>query len=90
MDMNATEAPPTSARATSSSARSGATVARVNAAPKPIAASTSARTPVRPRLATANPPATAPSPMAAVMKPKPEESLCSARLATTGRVTWNS
>lgn len=75
-DMNTTEAPPTSAIATSSKPRSGASVAQVMAIAKANTATVSRCTPVRPRLASTNPLTTAPTPIAAVMKPYPEEPAC--------------
>ena len=68
-DMNTTEAPPTNAMAISSVTRSGATVASVSAMPKANTAMINSRTPVRPRLASTRPQITAPTPIAAVMKP---------------------
>ena len=69
--MNEMLAPPANASATSSAASVGASVANVIATPNADAASTSGRIPVLPRAATISPPITAPTPIAAVMKPKP-------------------
>ena len=79
--MKVTLAQPTAASATSSTARLGARVAPAIAAPNAVAASTSGRVPVLPRVATTSPPATAPSPIAAVMNPNPLEPACSPREA---------
>jgi hypothetical protein len=81
VDMNEMLAAPTNASATSSSASTGATVASDIATPKPVAATTSGHVPVRPRVATTSPPATAPKPIAAVMKPKPVDPAWSPREA---------
>ena len=87
VDMKEMLAAPTNPSATSSNARFGASVASVIAAPKAAEATTSVRMPVFPRAATTRPPATAPSPIAAVMKPKPVAPACRPRLAITGSVT---
>jgi hypothetical protein len=81
IDMNDTLAPPASASATSSSGRFGARLASPIAVPRPVADMTSGAVPVFPRVATINPPTTAPTPIAAVMKPKPLEPECKPALA---------
>ncbi len=88
-DMKAMLAPPTSARANSSVSRPGAPAASARTAPNATHAATSIGTPVRPRAATSSPPTTAPTPIAAVMKPYPVAPAWSAS-AITGSVTWNS
>ncbi len=88
--MNEMLAPPARASATSSTPRFGAAVASVIASPNPNAASTSGRSPVLPLAATSSPPVTAPTPIAAVMKPKPAAPTWRPRLAITGSDTWNS
>ncbi len=90
VDMNVMLAAPTNASATSSSASVGAPVARPIATLNAEAASTSGRSPVLPRAAISRPPATAPTPIAAVMKPKPVAPACKPLLAITGSETWNS
>jgi hypothetical protein len=69
IDMNDTLAAPTRARATSSIAMLGAAAARAIVTAKAAAAMVTGRSPVRPRAATTRPPAIAPAPIAAVMKP---------------------
>lgn len=90
VDMNMMLAAPTSASAMSSNESVGASVASVIVAPNREAAATSGRSPVWPRAATIRPPATAPIPIAAVMKPKPVAPACRPLLAITGSDTWNS
>jgi hypothetical protein len=90
VDMNEMLAPPARPSAISSRSRLGASVANVIATANPNAAITSGRRPVLPRAATSSPPATAPMPIAAVMKPKPLAPTCRPRLAITGSETWNS
>jgi hypothetical protein len=90
IDMNEMLPQPTSGRTASSSGRLGASVATASAAAKPAAAMVSGRSPILPRAATTSPPSTAPTPIAAVMNPKPVAPACSPRLAITGSVTWNS
>ena len=68
-DMKMTDAAPTSASASSSSAMSGAKVAIAMANPNASAPMIRTRAPILPRLAMVSPPATAPTPIAAVMKP---------------------
>ena len=74
-------AAPAAASATSSTPRVGASVAPAIATPNAPAARTSGLVPVRPRVATTSPPATAPIPIAAVMKPKPLDPAWSPREA---------
>jgi hypothetical protein len=69
VDMNDTLAAPTTASAASSTSRSGAAAASAIAAANAAAAIVTGRRPVRPRAATTRPPATAPTPIAALMKP---------------------
>jgi hypothetical protein len=88
--MNVMLAPPANARAASSSPSDGATVASATATPNIAAARTSGCSPVVPRAATRRPPAIAPTPIAAVMNPKPVAPACRPRLAITGSETWNS
>jgi hypothetical protein len=90
VDMNVMLAPPANASAASSSPSVGATVAQPIAIPNTAAPSTSGRRPVLPRAATSRPPATAPMPIAAVMKPNPVAPTFSPLLAITGSETWNS
>jgi hypothetical protein len=88
--MNEMLAQPTNISAMSSIGRLGASAANDMVTPKPLAATTSGRTPIFPRKATSRPPSTAPNPIAAVMNPKPAAPTWSPRLAITGRDTWNS
>ena len=90
VDMNVMLAPPANASAASSSAIVGAALASAIATANTNAASTSGRSPVLPRAATSSPPATAPTPIAAVMKPNPVAPTWSPLLAITGSETWNS
>ena len=69
VDMNQMLAAPASASAISSRPRVGARAASRISSPKHATASTRVRTPVRPRVATTSPPATAPAPIAAVISP---------------------
>ncbi len=88
--MNVMLAPPTIASATNSDASEGASAASVIATPNTDAAITSGRSPVLPRAAISRPPATAPMPIEAVMKPNPVAPACRPLLAITGSETWNS
>ena len=90
IDMNEMLPQPTNASATSSSGRSGASVATASAAANPAAAIVSGRMPILPRAATRSPPSTAPAPIVAVMNPNPADPTWRARVAMTGSVTWNS
>ena len=87
VDMKAMLAPPTSASAHSSSGRVGAAPASSRKTPKAVADRTMVAMPVRPIPATRSPPTTAPTPIAAVMKPKPAAPTCSPSRAITGRLT---
>jgi len=87
VDMNVMLAPPANASVTSSKPSVGAAAASAIARPKPVAATTSGRSPVLPRAAISRPPTTAPTPIAAVMNPNPLAPASSPRLAITGRVT---
>ncbi len=69
VDMNDTLAAPTSASAISSTANVGAAAASAVVSANAAAAIVTGRRPVRPRAATTSPPAIAPTPIAAVMKP---------------------
>jgi hypothetical protein len=90
VDMKVMLAAPARESAASSNPSVGATVARAMATPNPVAAIVSGLSPVLPLAAMNRPPMTAPTPMAAVMKPNPVAPTCRPRLAITGRETWNS
>ena len=60
------------------------------ATPNPAEAMIIGRTPVRPRAAVNRPPMTAPTPIAAVMKPYASAPPWNVRSARTGRETGNS
>ena len=88
--MNETLAQPTAASARYSRKSRGAPAARKSTTAKAEAASATGRRPVWPRAAVTSPPATAPIPIEAVMKPytvAPPWKVC---LASTGSTTWNS
>jgi hypothetical protein len=67
--MNAVLEKPTAVSAASSPGSDGTSAAAAIVAPNPAAAAVKGHSPVRPREATARPPATAPAPMAAVRNP---------------------
>ena len=90
LDMQPTLVAPTNSSATSSSSRVGAKAAARMAAPNAIEELTRERTPTRPRAAIHSPPPTAPTPIAAVMKPKAWARPLKVSLAMMGSTTWNS
>ncbi len=69
VDMNAVDAAPTPRRSPSSTGSDGASAAPAIAAPKTRHRTDRVRSPTVRRLLTSRPPATAPVPIAAVMKP---------------------